>query len=126
MQNEKVRGVQGDKVRGIQGDKVRGMNRGELIWLLSRKEGQWKTQGPFYVSELAEFLKKGLCSDRDFVWTPGLKEWQKISIMKGFSTHPQRAVEDILTHQSRCYKQLKPQKLKSAHSNFQFLSSLKL
>ena len=93
----------------IRGDILRKCQmRDELVWILRKNHNKWKTSGPYYGHELIQFLQSGLCSNQDFMWKPGFKEWKRISLVKGVSTHPGHIMEDILIQQSKKYQIQKP------------------
>ena len=61
----------------------------------------FQQKGPYSTQEIREFLKTGLCSSRDFVWTEGFKEWKRISLISSFPSHPRETIEDTLTYQQQ-------------------------
>ncbi len=81
----------------------------------------WKKQGPFSLTQVKGFLKTGLCSDKDFIWRPGFKEWARISLRKEFSTHPGHTLEDILIQQNRKYQVQKPRNIRYCARRATFL-----
>ena len=85
-----------------------------LFWILKQNGKKFlKPQGPYTQDQVANLLKSGVCSDRDFVWTPGFKGWKKISLMEEFATHPGHTIEDILLQQAQKYQAHQTQKPKS-------------
>ena len=85
----------------------------ELVWILKKEENNsWKPTGPYYGKELIGFLQSGFCSDKDFIWKPGFKEWKRISLVKGLSAHPGHVMEDILIQQGRKYQVQRPRNVR--------------
>ena len=84
--------------------------RQDKKWVLLQKKGKtgvFKQKGPYSTAQIRFFLKKGLCYSSNFIWKKGFQEWKRISIISDFSTSPLNTIEDILTHQSRKYKNQK-------------------
>ncbi len=76
-------------------------------WILLKKQGKspyFRQKGPYSTGQIRFFLKTGLCDACGFIWKKGFTEWKRISLVADFSTSPARTIEDLLTGQSRKYK----------------------
>lgn len=54
----------------------------ESIWFLYKDQSKF---GPYRYLELIELLQKKACTSEDFVWKPGLPDWQRIRLTPEFS-----------------------------------------
>ena len=82
----------------------------EKDWILLKKQDKspyFRQKGPYSTKQIRFFLKKGLCDACGFIWKHGFTEWKRISLVAEFSTSPARTIEDLLTGQSRKYKNQK-------------------
>ena len=67
----------------------------EKSWILLKKNQQSFVQsGPYRKQGIQTLLRVGLVSDTDFVYTEGMKEWERISICSEFYTPLSSTLED--------------------------------
>ena len=68
----------------------------EKTWVLLKKnqKGHFIQSGPYLKKGLQILLRTGLVSDKDFVCTEGMEEWERFSICSDFHTRIDSTLED--------------------------------
>ena len=63
-------------------------------FLLKKNQNDFIQSGPYLKKGLQILLKAGLVSDKDFVCTEGMNEWERLSLCSEFHTRIDSTLED--------------------------------